>query len=272
MRDAIDAHAHVFLRDLPMAAGRRYTPAADAPLDLYLRELDANAIAFGVLAQPSFLGFDNAYLLACLEAAGGRLRGVAALDSTTPGETFDRLDAAGVVGARLNLIGDDDAPDFAAPDWRAFLGHIRRKGWHIELHQRARLARAPAQALIEAGATLVLDHFALPDPTLGPNDPDWRALLDLGATGRLWVKLSASYRCGPNGRDVARACYRVLRDQLGPDRLMWGSDWPHTRFETRQDYAGACAVFRDIAPDAAERLALLAAPARLFRFPQGGRP
>lgn len=272
MRDAIDAHAHAFLRDLPMAAGRRYTPGADAPLDLYLRELDANGIPYGVLIQPSFLGFDNAYLAACLEAAGGRLRGVAALDPATPGGVFDQLDAVGVVGVRLNLIDDDEAPDLAKPDWRGFLGHVRRKGWLVELHQRARPALAPARALIEAGVTLVLDHFALPDPALGADDPDWLALLDLGASGRLWVKLSAPYRCGENGREAARACYPVLRERLGVSRLMWGSDWPHTRFETRQDYASARAALRDIAPDAAERLEVLAAPARLFRFPQGGRP
>lgn len=265
-RGAIDAHAHVFLRDLPMAAGRRYTPGLDAPLDLYLRALDANGLDHGVLVQPSFLGFDNSYMLDALLVAGGRLRGVAVLDATTPGEEFDRLDALGVVGLRFNLVGDEEATDFASPRWRDLLRHVLRKGWLIELHQHARLARESARALIDAGATLVLDHFGLPDPQRGADDPDWRALIALGETDRLWVKLSASYRCGAHGRDVARACVPILFDALGAHHLMWGSDWPHTRFETRQSYADACACLAAIVPDAAERLAVLRAPAELFRF------
>ena len=64
----------------------------------------------------------------------------------------------------------------------------------------------------------------------------------------------------------ARACWSVLRDALGPDRLMWGSDWPHTQFETAEDYAGNRRFLDALVTDQKERAALLAAPFGLFRF------
>lgn len=74
-------HAHVFARDLPLAGERRYAPHYDAPLALYLAQLDAHDIARGVLVQPSFLGADNRYLLAALSLERSRLRGIAVIDS-----------------------------------------------------------------------------------------------------------------------------------------------------------------------------------------------
>ncbi|MDE2363804.1 MAG: amidohydrolase family protein [Hyphomicrobiales bacterium] len=266
MPEAIDAHAHVFLRDLPMISTRRYTPARDAPVDLYLQRLDENGMTHGVLVQPSFLGTDNSYLIRAIARAPSRLRGVAVLDADTPAEEFDRLDSAGVVGARLNLVGGAPLPDFDAPHWRAFVANVRRKGWQIEIQRPARDAKALVARLIAAGCTVVIDHFGLPDPVQADEDPDWRALLDAGRTRRLWAKVSGPYRSGPQGRDIARKCFPVLRDALGPDRLMWGSDWPHTQFEAAENYAGNRRFLDALIPAEKERAALLAAPARLFRF------
>ncbi|MGO9358663.1 MAG: amidohydrolase family protein [Xanthobacteraceae bacterium] len=264
--EAIDAHAHVFHRGLTMAAARRYTPAADASVDLYLRRLDENGMTHGVLVQPSFLGVDNSYLVDSVAAAGGRLRGVAVVDPAISRAQLQRLDAAGVVGARLNLVGNAPLPDLSAPEWRHLLRDVAALGWQIEVQRSARDLRALAPVLLAAEVSVVLDHFALPDPALGASDPDWRALLELGRTRRLWVKLSGPYRSGPRGREIARDAFPVLRDTLGVDRLMWGSDWPHTQFEASESYAGARAFLDRLVPDARERAALLASPAELFRF------
>ncbi len=76
----IDTHAHVFHRGLKLAPGRRYAPDYDAPLALYLEQLDRSGMTNGVLVQPSFLGTDNSYLVECLTQANGRLRGIAVVD------------------------------------------------------------------------------------------------------------------------------------------------------------------------------------------------
>ena len=78
----IDTHAHVFHRELKLAPGRRYAPDYDAPLSLYLEQLDHNGMTNGVLVQPSFLGTDNSYLVDCLKQTNGRLRGIAVVDPT----------------------------------------------------------------------------------------------------------------------------------------------------------------------------------------------
>lgn len=260
----IDTHAHVFLSDLPLAAGRRYSPQIDAPLSAYLDALDAHGLTHGVLVQPSFLGTDNSHLLTSLAAAGGRLRGIAVLDPATPGDTLDRLGAAGVLGIRLNLLGQP-TPDLTSKIWRAFVARLVERDWQIEIQQHASEAIAPVTALLEAGASVVLDHFGLPDPDLGAADAVWRQLLALGATGRLWVKVSGAYRNGPDGNRVARECLPILRDTLGFQRLMWGSDWPHTQFEAVANYGRAYRLLEDLGLSPVERAEILASPARLFR-------
>src|SRR5215475_3889842 len=102
---AIDTHAHVFHRRLPLAPGRRYAPDYDAPVQLYLQQLDRNGMTSGVLVQPSFLGTDNSYLVESLEAARGRLRGIAVVDPAVSMDALRALDRAGVVGIRFNLLG-----------------------------------------------------------------------------------------------------------------------------------------------------------------------
>ena len=72
----VDGHAHVFLKDMPLAGTRRYAPSHDATPADYLGLLDAHRVTHGVLVQPSFLGTGNDYLLAALRAHPQRLRGV----------------------------------------------------------------------------------------------------------------------------------------------------------------------------------------------------
>lgn len=261
----IDSHAHVFHRDLSLAPDRRYAPDYDAPLEAYLAELDKAGLDHGVLVQPSFLGADNSYLVECLARAGGRLRGIAVLDPTTPADELHALDRAGVVGIRLNLVGRP-LPDLDAIAWRDFLARIAALGWQVELQRQAADLPALACRLRDHDLTIVLDHFALPDPARGVADPAFADVLKLGASGRVWVKLSGPYRNGPHGRAFAGAAYPRLRDAFGLDRLMWGSDWPHTQFEAMETYVVSRSFLDELIPDEAERATVLAAPRDLFRF------
>jgi predicted TIM-barrel fold metal-dependent hydrolase len=261
----IDSHAHVFHRDLSLARDRRYAPDYDAPLEAYLAELDKAGLDHGVLVQPSFLGADNSYLVECLARVGGRLRGIAVLDPTTPGDELHALDRAGVVGIRLNLVGRP-LPDLDVIAWRDFLTRIAALGWQVELQRQAADLPALVCRLCDHDLTVVLDHFALPDPVHGAADPAFAEVLKLGASGRVWVKLSGPYRNGPHGRAFACAAYPRLRDAFGLDRLMWGSDWPHTQFEATETYTVSRSILDELIPDEAERAAVLAAPRDLFRF------
>ena len=134
---AVDSHAHVFKRGLTLADARRYAPDYDATPEDYEGVLDANGVPNAVLIQPSFLGTDNSYMLAALKRRPGRFRGIAVVDPAIPLDDLKALDAAGIVGVRLNLIGQ---PDPALTDglWRTHLGRLADLGWQVEVQAEAR--------------------------------------------------------------------------------------------------------------------------------------
>jgi len=260
----IDTHAHVFHRGLKLAPGRRYAPDYDAPLALYLEQLDRNGMSNGVLVQPSFLGTDNSYLVESLKTSGGRLRGIAVVDPSVTADELRALDRAGVVGIRLNLVGQS-LPDLAAGEWKALLGNVKSMGWQVELQRNASDLALLAPQLLDHGVTVVLDHYALPDPKLGVADPGFQSVLKLGATRNVWVKISAPYRNGASGESFAKEAYPLLREAYGLDRLLWGSDWPHTQFEASQAYAKNRQFLDALIVDDSERARVLASPHQLFR-------
>ncbi|MET4170079.1 putative TIM-barrel fold metal-dependent hydrolase [Bradyrhizobium sp. LA6.1] len=261
----IDTHAHVFHRGLKLAPGRRYAPDYDAPLALYLEQLDRNGMSNGVLVQPSFLGTDNSYLVESLKTSGGRLRGIAVVDPSVTADELRALDRAGVVGIRLNLVGQP-LPDLAAGEWKALLGNVKSMGWQVELQRNASDLALLAPQLLDHGVTVVLDHYALPDPKLGVVDHGFQSVLKLGATRNVWVKISAPYRNGASGESFTKEAYPLLRKAYGLDRLLWGSDWPHTQFEASQAYAKNRQFLDGLIVDDSDRAQVLASPYQLFRF------
>lgn len=261
----VDTHAHVFLKTLPMAANRRYTPGYDAPATRYLRLLADHDAGHGVIIQPSFLGTDNSYLLNALYQGGNRLRGVAVVDPDIADEEMALMDALGVVGIRFNMIGRD-INEMATGDVRALAKRVASLGWHIEVQARGSDIPAVFRALDTFDGTLVIDHFGLPDPAHGTRDPGFMALLKEGARGRTFVKISASYRCGGNN---VRYYADALLQELGPRRLLWGSDWPWTQFEAHRSFAGVTAELASLVPDYNARLAIDTAALALFRFSDG---
>jgi predicted TIM-barrel fold metal-dependent hydrolase len=261
----IDTHAHVFHRGLKLAPGRRYAPDYDAPLSLYLEQLDHNGMSNGVLVQPSFLGTDNSYLVECLKQTSGRLRGIAVVDLAVTADEMRALDRAGVVGIRLNLVGQP-LPDLAAGEWKSLLAEVKAMGWQVEIQRNASDLAVLVPQLLDHGVTVVLDHYTLPDPKLGVADPGFQSVLKLGATRKVWVKISAPYRNGTAGESFAKEAYPLLRNAYGLDRLLWGSDWPHTQFEATQTYAKNRQFLDVLVTEPSERAQVLASPYQLFRF------
>ena len=232
---AIDTHAHVFRQGLALADTRRHTPDYDATLTQYLALLDAHGVARGVLVQPSFLGTDNSHLVARAPPAGcaGR-RGVA------------RHRGGGSAGAGRGRRGRHPAqPDRPAP---ARAGPARLAGI-AGARQHAGLACGSASAGEPparyhagpaAGCRVVIDHFG-PGPGPGHRRPRLRLSAAPGRQRPGLGQLAAPYRnwpapdCARAGREAAR----LLLDAYTPDRLMWGSDWPHTEHRHLASYTAA---------------------------------
>lgn len=259
----IDSHAHVFTAQLKLAERRRYSVDYDATPAAYLSMLRANGLGRGVLVQPSFLGFDNRYLVAALKAHRGQLRGIAALAREASSEDMQSLARSGVVGIRLNLLGRSD-PDLSAPAWQRHFARVRALGWQVEVQCEARRLPRLVPPLLKAGVTVVIDHFGRPDAALGVADPGFRYLLRSAQTGAVYVKLSGAYRVG---EALADAAAPMLLAAFGPERLVWGSDWPHTQFETVATAAGArSALDRWVPAQAARQRILNDTPQALFKF------
>ncbi len=260
----VDSHAHVIRRGYRMVPDRRYTPGYDATAEQYLSMLDANGLSHGLLVQPSFYGTDNSCLLDALREGGARLRGVAVVDPEIAEHEMWTLDALGIVGVRLNLIGKA-MPRFSEAPWPVFFRRAASLRWHVEVQCPASGLPAALEPMLACGVDVIVDHFALPDPLRGARDPAFADFLALGRRRSIWVKISAHYRAG--APSVALAAYPLLRDAFGLDRLIWGSDWPHTNFEHAQDYAMNREFLGRLVPDAAERASILIDnPWALFRF------
>lgn len=240
-----DGHAHVFKRSLPMYLHRRYTPDIDAPLTQYLAHLRESDLQGGILSQPSFLGYDNSFLMASLaygrHVEGVILRGVAVLEPSVTDEELARMTAAGIIGLRLNLLGEEAFQRFDIEESRSLLQRVSDRGWHVELYCEGHRLPRLLPPLLDHCESLVVDHFGLPDIRNPLDCPGQKALL-AAPPGRVFVKTSAPYRVfrDLDTTDAVMSCkpvFRRLLNELGPQQLLWGSDWPWTQFEDRYNFA-----------------------------------
>ncbi|MBX3664590.1 MAG: amidohydrolase family protein [Burkholderiales bacterium] len=268
----VDTHAHIFATGLPLMPGYRHAPQHDALLPDYLGLLDAHGITHGVLTAPSFFGTDNSHLLTGLQAARGRLRGTVIVDPQITATALEAMARQHVAGIRLNLFRKPDhaVPDLRSPEYRALFERCAALDWHVEIYGEGPRLANWLPAILETGVNTVVDHFGSPDPAAGTDCAGFRAILSSLAGGRLWVKLSAPYRVGAN---LARDCARLLLQEGGADRLLWGSDWPWTQHENGRSYAQCLQWLEEWIPDDDARQTILGAtPRKLFHFPEAHLP
>lgn len=259
---ACDCHAHIY-GTYPYRERPRYEPAPVGAPE-YRTMLKALGLSRAVVVQPDIYN-DNAATLDAVAASGGAWRGIARLDPTVSDTDLVRLHAGGIRGVRLDGRKGEIALEQAA----AFAPRLAPLGWHLQFHLMARDLPSWAARLTGIGLPVVLDHFARIDSAAGVRQPGFLSLLDILATGTVWVKLSA-----PNRFADAELPYPSLRPfahaliEARPDRLLWGSDWPHVSFAGKMpndgDLLDLLAVW---APDRAARDAILVAnPQRLYGF------
>ncbi len=224
---AWDCHVHVFdPARFPYAEARDYTPGPASP-DALKDRLRREGIAHAALVQPSVYGTDNACLLRALRDLGPQARAVAVVDPDriTDAELAD-LQAAGVVGMRVNLVGSHASQ--AADPFRRMAQRLRGSGMFLQIFAPLDRVLRQSATLEDAGLPVVLDHFAGARASDGADQ--LVALESLCRNAPIWIKLSADYRLA----DDPAAQARLARDLIGqfwaamPDRLIWGSDWPHT--------------------------------------------
>ncbi len=239
-----DAHTHLFDSRVPLRGRRRYAPSYEASPTALLRHLDDHDIAGALLVQTSFAATPDP-LFATAQEYEGRFRVVVAPADIDELEAhWDEWVARGAVGVRLNLLGRE-LPPLASPRWRAAGERMAEAGVHLEVHAEGAQWGELNESLLDWPADLVIDHLGRP-----------RAAGDLGPLAgaeRTWFKVSGPYRWPDEG--AARMLLDDVIERTGGERLLWGSDWPHTQHESEVDYDAMVCFAQEGLPDVVARAA-----------------
>jgi len=228
--NACDCHTHIIgdPREFPFFAGRVYTPEMALPKEMSAlhRALHIKRV---VIVTPSVYGTDNSATLYGLRARGANARGVAVIDEKTPESDLDTMAAAGVRGIRLNLATGGQT-DLAVARLRltAALDRIKSRNWHLQMYASMTVISGIKDLVSASPAPVVFDHFGGAQAALGLEQPGFADLVGLVRSGSAYVKISGAYRAStqaPDYLDVAPFAKALIA--ANPDRVVWGTDWPH---------------------------------------------
>ena len=228
-RNACDCHVHIFgpADRFPFSSKRLYTPgdASIGDLEAMHRALHIERV---VIVHPSPYGADNSCTLDAVRKLGNRARGVAVIDDTTSAGMLAEMYAAGIRGMRVNLESYGESnPAVAVRQLQQAAERVAPLGWHVQIYTNLAILAALHEAILALPTTLVVDHFGRPLAARGIAQPAFEQLLALLRRGKVYVKISAPYRISqaphyPDAAPIARAMI-----DANPDRIVWGSDWPH---------------------------------------------
>jgi 2-pyrone-4,6-dicarboxylate lactonase len=276
---ACDAHFHIFGPADKYRYGSgtteslRYAPPL-APLSDYLELAKHLGFERFVFVQPSAYGRDNACMLDAMREVGpARCRGIVDVEENAPDALLAEMNGLGVRGVRINVSPvKPPTPNFS----KTMLARIERLdarcaelGWHLDFLTPGWLTEELLPTLARLRSSFMLAHMGMFRAELGPTQPGFRRLLDLvrNEERQAWIKLTGAYRMatGPtfaNAAPMARALIAAA-----PDRLIWGSDYPHLSFA---DQVGSVQLFNLLADwtpnEATRRRILVDNPAELFGF------
>jgi 2-pyrone-4,6-dicarboxylate lactonase len=263
---AVDTHAHVISSQMafPMVANRSYTPP-EATEEQYLAMLDGTRMTYGVLVQVSIYGTDNSCMLEVLKSHPERLRGIAVVSPDVSDQELEQLDAAGVRGLRINVLfkGGSNLDEMERLACR-----IKDLNWHIQLLMDVRHLPELMPRVRKLPVPLVFDHMGHMPVSEGVHSQGFESLRRLLVEGGHWVKLSAAYRLNnsvDSFDDVKPFARLLVADN--PDRVLWGSDWPHVSQTRTPNTGDLLNLLPDWVPDAAIRDRILVDnPGRLYGF------
>ena len=266
---ACDAHCHVFgpADRFPFAPDRAYTPP-DSGIDDFAVLQARLGLSRAVFVQASCHGSDNAAMVDAIRRGRGRYAGVAMIDESFGEAEIGALHEVGVRGTRFNFV----AHLGGAPELDSFWRIVERVvpfGWHIVLHFDAKDLPKYADLLDRMPTAFVIDHMARVDASAGVDQEPFQRLLELMADERAWVKISGAERITAAGAppydDVVPYAQALIA--TAPQRVLWGTDWPHPNVRHMPDDGDLVDLLARFAPDEGTRNQILVAnPERLYEF------
>ena len=265
---AVDAHCHVFgpVAEFPYAPERKYTPC-DAGKDQLFALRDHLGFSRNVIVQATCHGKDNRAMVDACRAGGDLARGIASVGADVTDEELADMHDAGVRGVRFNFVKRlvDATPK------EVFIGiaeRIAKLGWHIVVYFEAADLEELIPFLESLPTIIVVDHMGRPDVSKGVDHPDFQRFADLMARNEnIWTKVTCPERltlAGPPYDDVIAYGAHIV--ERFPDRVIWGTDWPHPNMKSHMPDDGALVDYiPKIAPTAELQQKLLVDnPMRLY--------
>ncbi|NDR56918.1 amidohydrolase family protein [Aliiruegeria sabulilitoris] len=267
-KGAVDAHCHVFgpSARFPFAPERKYTPI-DAAAETLFTLRDHLGFSRNVIVQATCHGRDNSAMLDAIARSGGAARGVAVVGEEITEAELDALHAGGVRGVRFNflkrLVGN--APKDA---YQRIAARLADRGWHIVVYFEMAELDDLRPFLLSLPGTIVVDHMGRPEVPEGIDSPAFQGFLRLLEDNeQFWVKATCPERltqAGPPYDDVIPFGRALVAGF--PDRVLWGTDWPHPNMRSHMPDDGALVdVILRIAPtEVLQRKLLIDNPMRLY--------
>ena len=230
---AVDAHCHVFgpAASFPYAAERKYTPV-DAPKEKLFALRDHLGFSKNVIVQASCHGRDNSALLDALRHSINQARGVAVVSPDITDNELSDMHDAGVRGVRFNFLKRlvDPAPK---PVYTRMAERVAKLGWHVVVYFEEADREELVPFLKSLPTEVVIDHMGRPEIAAGVENSNFRAFLSLMDDEKFWVKVGCPERLtltGPPYDDVAPFAQALV--ERAPDRVLWGTDWPHPNMKS----------------------------------------
>src|SRR5262249_20368302 len=267
--NATDCHHHIYSSRFKIDPNSTLPPG-DAPVADYRLLQKRIGTSRNVIVQPSTYGIFNDGLIEALDGCGPTARGVAVVNASVTDEELKRLDAARVRGVRFNLATPGGATSMEMLEPLA--KRIAPMGWHVQFNMSADMTLAAKDVLNRLPCQIVFDHLAHIRQPAGVGNPAFAVVVDLMQKGKAWVKLSGAYadtKVGPptyaDTIPLAQAYVKAV-----PERLVWGSDWPHPSEQSKPALPDDAVLFDLLAqwaPDEAMRNRILVDnPAKLYGF------
>jgi 2-pyrone-4,6-dicarboxylate lactonase len=265
----VDAHCHVFGPGdrFPFAPERKYTPC-DAGKDDLFRLRDFLGVEKNVVVQATCHGADNAAMLDVLASSPGRSRGVATVDPDISAAELRDMHELGVRGVRFNYVRRLVDPE---PDeyYYRIVDKIAPLGWHVVLYFEADDLNERWDFFTSLKTRVVIDHMGRPDVTKSVDGPEFAQFLRLmGEHENFWCKVTCPERLSVSGPPEFRDFVPFARQVVAsfPDRVLWGTDWPHPNLKGFMPDDGKIVDFvPKVAPTAQlQHLLLVDNPTRLY--------
>lgn len=265
---ATDCHAHIFgPQDRYALLPKTHFVPHESPLSAYLDMLRTIGCERAVLVQPSVYGTDNSAIEEALRSTDFQLRGVAVVPGNVSDKELERHHAIGFRGIRINTASG--TPGLRLEHARRLAERVKGLGWHLQFYANFRESPQLEAELLKLPIRIVIDHFGRILTSEGLQAPAFQAVLRLLERDNCYAKLMGPYFISdqsPGYPDIAPFAQAMV--QAAPDRVVWGSDWPHPSARSKMPNDGDLAdLLLDWVPDEKQRHKLLVDnPQALYGF------